>query len=150
MEIDINIFKSVYMYLFRVTMDLTRKELEVLLETHFCDLDDTREHESRLKKLSDKYFQDKNIPRYVKIFNSLSEEKRLKILSLLTIREMCNCELTVATNSSQPNLTYHIKILENAGLVRQRREGKFIYYSLKDDPVTNLILDLLRELFKTD
>lgn len=138
------------MYLIGVTMDLTRKQLEILLETHFCDLKDTTEHESRLKKLSDTYFQDKNISKYVKIFNSLSEEKRLKILSLLTIREMCNCELTAATSSSQPNLTYHIKILENAGLVRQRRDGKFIYYCLKDDPVTKLILDLLRELYKLD
>jgi len=136
------------MYL--IAMDLTRKQLEILLETHFCDLEDTTENESRLKALSDTYFQDKHLSKYAKIFNSLSEEKRLKILYLLTIREMCNCELTAATSSSQPNLTYHIKILENAGLVRQKREGKFIYYSLKDDPVTKLILDLLRELFESD
>jgi len=111
----------------------SKKQLERVLETHFCDLEDTAEHESKLEEASDAYFQDKELPRYAKIFESLSDEKRLKILHLLTFREMCNCELTVATKSTQPNLTYHIKKLEDAGVIKKRREGKFIYYSLNEN-----------------
>lgn len=111
-------------------MDCTSRQLETVLETHFCDLKDTEEQESRLKEAAKIYFEDKAIPKKVKVFNSLSDEKRLQIIYLLKFREMCNCELTAATNSTQPNLTYHIKILENAGVVKKRREGKFTYYSL--------------------
>jgi len=125
-------------------MDKAAKQLEYLLKTHFCDLKDTTEHESKLEKASDEFFSDKELQKYVKIFNSLSDEKRLKILYLLKFREMCNCELTAATKSSQPNLTYHIKKLENAGLIESRREGKFIYYSLCDINEINSLFNLLR------
>lgn len=113
-------------------MSSPKEQLITVLKTHFCDLNNTTEHESKLEKASDKYFQDKKLAKYVKIFESLSDEKRLKILHLLTFREMCNCELTAATKSTQPNLSYHIKKLENAGLVKKRREGKYIYYSLEE------------------
>ncbi len=111
-------------------MASAEKRLEKLLETHFCDLTDTTEQESELKKAAEAYFLDKELPRLMKIFESLSDEKRLQILYLLSFREMCNCELTAAIKSTQPNLTYHIKKLENVGLVKKRRDGKFIYYSL--------------------
>jgi len=122
-------------------MSSPKKELAQILETHFCDLDDSSKHEAKLGEATDKYFRDKNLPRYVKIFESLSDEKRLKILHLLTFREMCNCELTAATRSTQPNLTYHVKKLEEAGLVEKRREGKFIYYSLTESPITDFIIE---------
>lgn len=110
--------------------ELAVKNLELVLETHYCDLDDATQQDSRLEKAAKAYFQDKNLEHHVKIFESLSDEKRLKILHLLTFREMCNCELTAATESTQPNLTYHIKKLEESGLVKKRRDGKYIYYTL--------------------
>jgi DNA-binding transcriptional ArsR family regulator len=123
-------------------MTSPKEQLVTVLETHFCDLNNTIEHESMLEKASDEYFQDKNLGKYVKIFESLSDEKRLKILHLLTFREMCNCELTAATKSTQPNLSYHIKKLENAGLVKKRREGKYIYYSL-DETMKQKLLEII-------
>ena len=48
-------------------------------------------------------------------------------------------DTTGAYNTTQPNLTYHVKKLENAGLVQKRRDGKFIYYSLVDTPIMDLI-----------
>ena len=122
-------------------MSSPREELQQILETHFCDLDNSSKHEAKLGEATEKYFSNKDIPRYVKIFESLSDEKRLQILHLLTFREMCNCELTAATRSTQPNLTYHVKKLEEAGLVEKRREGKFIYYSLTETPITDFIIE---------
>ncbi len=124
-------------------MSSPREKLQKILETHFSDLDDSSKHEAKLGEATDEYFRNKALPLYVKIFESLSDEKRLKILHLLTFREMCNCELTAATKSTQPNLTYHVKKLEEAGLVEKRREGKFIYYSLIESPITDFIIEKL-------
>ena len=63
---------------------------------------------------------------------ALSDEKRLKILALLTFREMCVCELTAALGLTQPNLSHHVKKLEYAGLVRHEKRGKWVYYFLTD------------------
>ena len=125
-------------------MEKAKERLNQVLETHFCDLEETTLQESILKKAVENYFEYFGLSKYIKIFNALSDEKRIRIMMLLTMREMCNCELTAATGSSQPNLTYHIKILENAGLVVHRRQGKFIYYSLIQDATTNKILNILK------
>ena len=93
-------------------MQEPRKRLSKLLETHFCDAVDDDKHGSELKALSD--------------------EKRLKILTLLTFREMCVCELTAALGLTQPNLSHHVKKLEYAGLVRHEKRGKWVYYFLTD------------------
>ena len=124
-------------------MEAARAALEKVLKLHFCDLDDTTEHESQLNIAADRYFEHKNIYSTAKILDSLSDEKRLMIFHLLSIREMCNCELTAAIKTTQPNLTYHVKKLENAGLVQQRRDGKYIYYSLRETPEITILQELI-------
>jgi ArsR family transcriptional regulator len=70
------------------------------------------------------------------VYKSLADEKRLKILTLLTFREMCNCELTAALGLTQPNLSHHVRKLEDAGLVRHEKRGKWVYYSLADEDIS--------------
>jgi ArsR family transcriptional regulator len=113
--------------------ETTTEQLNKLLETRFCDANDTDEHETQLEKLSESYLKRFELKEKAGLFNALSEENRLKILTLLTLREMCVCELTVALGMTQPNLTYHIKKLENVGLVRYRKEGKWVYYGLNEE-----------------
>jgi ArsR family transcriptional regulator len=113
--------------------DIAREELGGLLETRFCDAEDTEEHESLLRKLTDEYLGQFDFKDRARIFNALAEESRLKILALLTFREMCVCELTAALDMTQPNLTYHVKKLENVGLVEHEKRGKWVYYSLTDE-----------------
>jgi DNA-binding transcriptional ArsR family regulator len=113
--------------------DPSRERLSELLETHLCDAEDSEEHESSLKALASRYFEYLDFERKVRIFNALSEGNRLKILNLLTFREMCVCELVAALDMTQPNITYHMKKLENAGLVKHKRQGKWVYYSLADE-----------------
>jgi DNA-binding transcriptional ArsR family regulator len=113
--------------------DIAREELGGLLETRFCDAEDTEEHESLLRKLTDEYLGQFDFKDRARIFNALAEESRLKILALLTFREMCVCELTAALDMTQPNLTYHVKKLENVGLVEHEKRGNWVYYSLTDE-----------------
>ena len=66
-------------------------------------------------------------------FKALGEEMRLKIVELLLPGELCVCEIIEELGLSQPAVSHHMKILKQAGLVRDRREGKWVHYSLDKD-----------------
>lgn len=63
-------------------------------------------------------------------FQALADAKRLRILELLRDGEECVCELTDAMEVGQSLLSFHLGKLKEAGLVRDRREGRWAYYSL--------------------
>lgn len=63
-------------------------------------------------------------------FHALSEPLRLKILDLLRNQELCVCDLCNQLETPQSKLSFHLKVLKEAGLVRTRQEGRWIYYSL--------------------
>lgn len=63
-------------------------------------------------------------------YKALGDEVRLKILHMLSEQEMCVCEIIDKLDMSQPAVSHHLKILRQAGLVKDSREGKWIYYSL--------------------
>lgn len=71
-------------------------------------------------------------------YKALGDDTRLKILEMLTGREMCVCEILNRLNMSQPAVSHHLKILKQAGLVKDSREGKWIYYSLNDRVFENI------------
>jgi ArsR family transcriptional regulator, arsenate/arsenite/antimonite-responsive transcriptional repressor len=64
------------------------------------------------------------------VFKALSNETRLRILILLSRRELCVCEIEEALGLSQSRISRHLTVLRNAGLVADRREGTWIYYRL--------------------
>ncbi len=111
---------------------IAAERLSELLETHFCDAEDPQEHESLLKELADEYLGSFDFERRSRLYSALADKNRLNILQLLTFREMCVCELTAALNITQPNMTYHVKKLEGAGLVQREKRGKWVYCSLTD------------------
>src|SRR5207237_767988 len=63
-------------------------------------------------------------------FHALSDETRLEIVRLLSHSERCVCELQDAVGAAQSRLSFHLKSLKDAGLVSDRREGRWVYYSL--------------------
>lgn len=63
-------------------------------------------------------------------FHALSDSIRIEVLDLLKTQELCVCELLEVLNISQSKLSFHLKTLKEAGLVRTRQEGRWIYYSL--------------------
>lgn len=63
-------------------------------------------------------------------FHALSDPLRVNVLELLRQRELCVCDLCDALRVSQSKLSFHLKTLREAGLVRSRQEGRWIYYSL--------------------
>jgi ArsR family transcriptional regulator len=65
-----------------------------------------------------------------KALKAISDPKRLRILDMLSCGEMCACKILEAFHITQPTLSHDMKLLIAAGLVRDRREGKNILYSL--------------------
>jgi ArsR family transcriptional regulator, arsenate/arsenite/antimonite-responsive transcriptional repressor len=63
-------------------------------------------------------------------FHALSEPLRLQIIDLLREQELCVCDLCDSLNVAQSKLSFHLKVLREAELVRSRQSGRWIYYSL--------------------
>src|SRR3990170_7853564 len=66
-------------------------------------------------------------------FHALADETRLGILDRLRDGEQCVCDLTDALATGQSRLSFHVKTLKDAGLVTDRREGRWVYYALNPD-----------------
>lgn len=63
-------------------------------------------------------------------FKALGDETRLKIVQMLRGQELCVCDILAAFDMSQPAISHHLKILKQAEVVQDSRDGKWIYYSL--------------------
>jgi ArsR family transcriptional regulator len=87
----------------------------------------------------------------VTLFHALSDETRLVLLERLTGGEQCVCELTDAMKASQSRLSFHLKVLKDAGLIRDRREGRWMYYSIDPDAIEELetVIDTLKQVAKS-
>lgn len=108
------------------------KRLERLIKAGICPAESASEYANELKQLADKVVEADFIGRQNRFFSALADETRLKILRLLMIREMCVCEIMVALDLTQPTASHHLNLLENAGLVKDRKEGKWVFYSIAD------------------
>ncbi|NLW11763.1 MAG: winged helix-turn-helix transcriptional regulator [Clostridiaceae bacterium] len=75
---------------------------------------------------------------FVPLFKALSDETRLKIVDLLSDGEYCACELLTAFEITQPTLSYHMKILNESGLVVSVRKGAWTKYSLKPERIDEM------------
>ena len=72
----------------------------------------------------------KDLTRALRCFHALSDETRLRLLGMLRDGEQCVCDLTDALDTGQSRLSFHLKVLKDAGLVTDRREGRWVYYAL--------------------
>jgi ArsR family transcriptional regulator, arsenate/arsenite/antimonite-responsive transcriptional repressor len=82
-----------------------------------------------------------------RLFHALSEPTRLRILEQLKDGEQCVCELTEAFNTGQSRLSFHLRVLKEAGLINDRPEGRWIYYSLNHEGIKELVafVDTLKD-----
>lgn len=74
----------------------------------------------------------------VRIFKALSDENRIRILKRLRSGEKCGCELLEELQITQPTLSHHMKILCDCAVVKSRREGKWMYYTIDCDGIKHV------------
>ncbi|MEN8222175.1 MAG: metalloregulator ArsR/SmtB family transcription factor [Acidobacteriota bacterium] len=86
-----------------------------------------------------------------KIFKALGEKNRLRIINMLMARPMCVCEITEILNFSQSTVSGHLRILKEAEIIEDTKEGLWVEYSLvKRDDLNKSIFKLLRTMFEED
>ena len=83
-----------------------------------------------------------------KILKALSDPKRLRIVDMLSCGELCACQILEAFHVTQPTLSHDMKLLVETGIVKDRREGKNIYYSL-DEEVIGALQNRLSIMFQS-
>jgi len=78
----------------------------------------------------------------VTIFKALSDETRLRIIKLLEEGELCVCDITAALDMVQPKVSFHLSALKEAGFIKDRKQGKWIHYSLNEKDLFRRMLIL--------
>ena len=105
------------------------KRLLRLMRSGICPAEDALKCAAELKRIADEVAAVETADKQSKFFKALADETRVRILKLLEVREMCVCEVMVALDLTQPTASHHLGILENAGLVKNRKEGQWVFYS---------------------
>jgi ArsR family transcriptional regulator len=74
------------------------------------------------------------------IFKALSDETRLRIVKLLEKGELCVCDIVAALAIVQPKASFHLGVLKEAGFIKDRKQGKWIHYSLSESDLFKRML----------
>ena len=82
---------------------------------------------------------DKVLEFKTRVFKVISDTNRLRILEMLRHGEMCQCDIIPLLDQSQPTVSRHLKLLEEAGLIRSRRDGVRMLYEVVDPHIFNVI-----------
>lgn len=115
--------------------------LERLIEQGICTPSDIQRARVEAEKLASPE-QTAKIRRAERLMGAIGDSNRIKILLLLSKREMCVCELESALEMTQPTVSHHLGILELAGLVERRKKGRWVFYKALD----SVTLELLQKL----
>jgi DNA-binding transcriptional ArsR family regulator len=106
------------------------KRLARLVRSSVCPGEDAAKYAKELKDLANRTADKELAKRQSRFFKALADETRVRILRLLTLREMCVCEIMVALNLTQPTASHHLGILEKEGIIKRRKEGKWVFYAI--------------------
>ncbi len=96
-------------------------------------------HAEQVNQTLDKLPVPQVIDGMAQIFKALSDPSRLKIVTALLINEHCVCDLAAICGQTDSAVSHQLRILRSLRIVKNRREGKIVYYSLDDDHVVSLI-----------
>lgn len=116
-------------------MDLDHKK-EILDKLIKCeDISNPDLHFKQLRELGNDLIQNPSFDDLIKFLNAVANKKRLMIINTLKEKNRCVCELEAVLDESQPSISHHLKILENAGLIRGWKKGKFTHYDLVKEQI---------------
>lgn len=107
-------------------------------------------HENLLKIVNEKMPAETELYDLSELFKVFGDSTRIRILFVLFEAEVCVCDLANALNMTQSAISHQLRILKANKLVKSRREGKSVFYSLSDDHVRTIIATGLEHIEESD
>ena len=102
------------------------------------DCDKARCQVDKLQRLTGK-LSEEEIEKEAQIFKALADSCRLKILMLLREGELCVCEIMIGLDRPQSSTSHHLSILKDAGLIKERKDGRWSRYRLSEGSVIEML-----------
>ena len=112
-------------------MEGNEKQNEIC-KTHFI-------HKKTVQAVEKAMPEDEVLYELADFFKIVGDTTRIKILQALFVSEMCVCDISSLLNISQSAISHQLKTLRHAQIVKYRREGKVVFYSLKDEHIKQII-----------
>jgi ArsR family transcriptional regulator len=113
----------------KVPVEEARETLERLYDNPDKQIAELREYRA----------DDETVESEYSVFQALANEDRLRLLEALRHGECCGCELMVVLDAPQSTVATHLRKLRNAGLVKNRKKGRWNYYRISDTAVMELL-----------
>lgn len=93
----------------------------------------------KLQEIKDSMYNEETVEDLSQIFKAIGDPTRLRIIYVLSKSPLCVCDIANLLDMSQSAISHHLRLLRNLRLVKFRREGKMVIYSLDDDHVLELL-----------
>ena len=103
-------------------------------------------HEEIIEKVKGKMPEEETLSNLAELFKIFGDSTRVRILSALFISEICVCDLANILNMKQSAISHQLRILKQSKLIKSRRAGKVVYYSLDDEHVNNIFHEGLNHI----
>ena len=95
-------------------------------------------HNDCVKCVKDTMLEEEEFLYLAELFKVFGDGTRLKIIYALLKKELCVCDIAEVLGMSQSSISHQLRVLKNARLVKYRKEGKVVYYSLDDEHITEI------------
>lgn len=102
--------------------------------------------EERVARARARMHDERTVIELADIFKVLAEPTRIRILHAISEEELCVCDIAAVVNATQSAISHQLRILRSARLVKSRKDGKMVYYSLDDEHVRKLFEEGIRHL----
>jgi len=106
------------------------------MESYECEVRNV--HEDMVQRVQESMPGAQQLNDLAEFFRVLGDPTRIRILNALSVTELCVCDLTAILEMNQSAVSHQLRILRNARLVRYRRDGRTVYYSLDDDHIAGI------------
>ena len=105
-------------------------------------------HEDTVKSVRDQMPHDEDLFDLAELFKIFGDSTRIKILYILFESEMCVCDIATLIGASQSAVSHQLRLLKQANLIKPRRDGKTVFYSLADNHVRTIINNGMEHIFE--
>lgn len=139
-----NNYSYVYIFINIERMDPMKHTLPESLPDEACE--EHHCHESAVQEAEMQMPDDDMLFEVSEFFKALSDSSRLKIITALVSQELCVCDLCEIVSQSQSAVSHQLRVLRAARIVKFRRDGKQVYYSIDDAHIAEILRTTIRHL----